>query len=224
MAKEKEIIDQSEDVLKLQKALLNERNDHKATTAMLKAAQTRITKSAALGPAPSPVVVSQYIADGVRAGVAHATAELQQKIGTLETQLSAANAATADINGKLVTRTIAEEVRQAARESHVLPSAVNDLLSLGNLELKFVDGKVQTDDGRDVATWLDQSKATRPYMWPTARGSGARGSGDGGLVVEGDNPFKAGPSFNLTKQRQLAMADPARAARLQTEAAAMARQ
>lgn len=105
----------------------------------------------------------------------------------------------------------------------MLPTAINDLISLGNLELMLVDDKVVTADGIDVATWIDNRKASAPYLWPVSRGAGSRGN-DGGLVVEGDNPFKAGPSFNLTKQGQLAMADPARAARLQTEAAAMTRQ
>jgi hypothetical protein len=200
----------------LVKALEAERTNHKAAEIKLKAADATIAEHAALGNAPDGAVVSEHIANGVRAGVAQQTADLQKRIGTLESELITANATAADVSGKLVTRSISEEVRAAALAAHVLPSAINDLLSLGRLELELKDGVVQTAEGVTVADWLDASKATRGYMWPAARGSGARGSST--LPADsGDNPFKA-ETFNLTAQSQLAAKDPARATRLQQEA------
>ena len=35
-----------------------------------------------------------------------------------------------------------------------------DVLTMGGLELKLVDGRVQTEDGRDVAAWLEDRKGS----------------------------------------------------------------
>lgn len=214
----------ADDIKKLTEALRKEREEHRATREKLQAATAQASEHAALGENSNAVQMAEHIANATKANVARETVELQKKIATLETQLGEATAATESTNARLVSRSIEDEVRNAARESHVLPSAVNDLLSLGNLELKFVDGKVQTENGRGVAEWLDESKTTRPYMWPASRGVGARGSGAEGGIVFGDNPFVAGPSFNLTKQGQVMLSEPLRAERLKQEAAAMSRQ
>jgi hypothetical protein len=63
---------------------------------------------------------------------------------------------------------------------------------------------VQTADGRDVAAWLDDRKATSPYLRPPARSAGACGDGEGAKVYSGENPF-APATFNLTKQGELLM-------------------
>ena len=215
----KEIIDQSEDVAKLTKALQNERGERKAVEASLKTAKDRIAEMSALGIAPDAMHVSEYIANATKAGVAHETNELQQKVATLESELVAAKTAATDMGVKLVTRSIAEEVRNCAREAHILPTAVNDLISLGNLELKMVDGKVVNAEGIDVATWIDNRKATAPYLWPVSRGSGTRGSqgNDIGLAPTGPNPWSK-ETWNMTQQGNLVKSDPAAAERMRASA------
>jgi hypothetical protein len=214
----KEIIDQSEDVAKLTKALHAERVENKANLVLLNAAKKQIADAAALGTAPSPIAVSQYISDGVKAGVAHATNELQLKIGTLESELVTAKTAATDMGVKLVGRTISEEIRQACRDSHIKPEAVNDVLTIGVGELQLVDGVVQTAEGVSLSDWVEQRKAASPYWWPVARGSGARGSGADGLASTGAaNPWSK-ESWNMTQQGNLVKSDPALAERMKASA------
>jgi hypothetical protein len=200
----------------LTKALASERTDHHATEVKLKAADATIAEHAALGVAPDALHVSQHIADATAAGVAHATNESQKKIGALETQLTAANAAAADIGVKLVSRTISEEIRSACRDSHVKPEAVNDALTIGMGELQLVDGRVETAEGVSLADWVDRRKGISPYWWPVARGSGARGN-DIGLAPTGANPWSK-ETWNMTQQGNLVKSDPALAERMKASA------
>ena len=214
MAEEK-VITQS-DIDKLTKALAAERAENKSNLVLLNAAKKTIADAAALGTAPSPIAVSQFIADGVKAGVAHATNELHLKVTDLESQLTTANAAAADSAVKLVTRSIAVEVRTAAREAHVLPTAINDLISLGNIELKMVDGKVVNAEGIDVATWIDNRKASAPYLWPVSRGAGSRGN-DAMPGAGAPNPWSR-ETWNMTLQGNLVKSDPQAAERMRASA------
>lgn len=77
------------------------------------------------------------------------------------------------------------------RAAHVRPEAINDVLTFAAADLKMGDdGKVQTQDGRDVAAWLEDRKASSPYLWPASRGAGARGGNhDGGSIFTGQQPL-----------------------------------
>jgi hypothetical protein len=215
-----------DDITKLKNALAKEREERKAATTALKAAQSKlaeIEQATALGESPNASKVSEFIAASVAARVAAETADLQKKVGTLESQLSDAATARATVESKLAHRTIDDAVRAAAAEAHVKPEALADVLTIAGLEMKLNDtGEVLTPDGQDVHQWLDARKATSPHWWPVARGGGARGS-DGGAPPTLDNPFQPGSSFSLTKQGQLMRESPAMASRLQAEAAAMPR-
>lgn len=101
----------------------------------------------------------------------------------LEAELGEAKKGSEALLGQLTSRTIGEEVREAARASHVRDEAINDVLTFAAADLKVVDGKLQTADGRDGAAWLDDRKASSPYLWPAAR----RSFGDGGKVYSDSN-------------------------------------
>lgn len=83
-----------------------------------------------------------------------------------------------------------------------------NVLTMGALELKLVDGHVRTEDGREVSAWLEDRKGSSPYWWPSARGAGARGAGEGTKVYAGENPFAPGAGFNLTRQGEILRSDP----------------
>jgi hypothetical protein len=139
---------------------------------------------------------------------------MQKTIAGLESQLAESAATVDTVNSKLTSRTISEALREAARESHVLPAALPDLLSLGALELKLAD-----DGTVDAAAWIEQRKNVSPYWWPVARGAGAHGSSDDGGIATGNNPFEAGATFSLTRQGEIMQRDPNRARMLQAAAA-----
>jgi len=223
------------DVGKLTKALHAERNEHKATALNLKtereqhtAAKTaletataKLTQIEALGldalPAnPNAEQLTAHVAALAKVQVASSTAELQKQLADQAEALGTAQNEATTMRQTLDSVRIASAVKDAARALHVKPDAVNDLLTFATLELKCDGDRVVSKDGVDVADWLDAQKSTRGYLWPTARGSGARGSGDG--VFNTSNPFKAGSQWNMTEQGRLARTNPAMAARLAAEA------
>jgi hypothetical protein len=214
----------SESVKKLSGALQKERGDHKAAKVELLAAQKHIIQLEALGPSPDAGKYTAHIADAIKSGVALSTVELQKQVETLHLQLAESAVVANDATAKLNARSVAEEVLSEAARQHVLPGAINDLLSLSALDLRVVDGIVQNEAGESVKQYLENKKTTSPWMWPTAIGSGARGSGEPGAPT-GSNPFdKSSASWNLTAQSQMALAQPAKASRLRAEAAAMIKQ
>lgn len=66
----------------------------------------------------TPTNVTEFIANAARASTAKATAELQQRVATLEGELGEAQKTNGDLLGKLQRLTIDEVVRQAATEDH----------------------------------------------------------------------------------------------------------
>ena len=211
--------DGEKDVAKLQAALKAERELNKAMKTALESTKTELADTSGrlkIAIDASPVNVTEFIAAATTAATAKATAEQQGKIAELQAALETERKGSADLLGKLESRTIADEVRAAAAESHVRPDAIADLLIFGAADLKAVDGKMQNAGGNDVGSWLDAKKSTSGYLWPVARGANARGSTDNMPRYDGnDNPFKVGPNFNLTRAGQILMSDPERAKRLQ---------
>jgi hypothetical protein len=209
----------TEGEVKLHAALVKERELHKAAKEALKIATARIAQHEALGDSPHADTVKGFIDGAVTAGVAAKSVELTQRVATLEAELAAARTAAETAAGNLAARTVADEVKEAARASHVLPTAIPDLLTLGRLELKLVDGQVVTEDGRTAEQWLDDSKSTRGHMWPLSRGAGSHGnSALTGLIETGPNPWAKGEGWSLTKQGEILTSQPERAAQLQRTA------
>lgn len=141
------------------------------------------------------------------------TTKLNRTIDELKGKLGESQAAITTYETQNTQRTVQDAVRAAATQLKVMPEAVPDLLIVAGQHLKLVEGKVQTDDGRDPAAWLEDSKQTRAYLWPAARGTGAHGSHEGGPMLGKDNPFTR-EGWNMTKGAQLVRSDPTQAAKL----------
>jgi hypothetical protein len=226
------------DIDRLQQALTKERNDHTAAKAELKTLKESALAWDDLKPEDVKAKLEKLetfesgnqvpeLAKNFETTVnARVQTLLEQKLKSETTKL---NRTIDELKGKLgestqlvqtyesqnVQRTVQDAVRAAAVQLKVLPDAVPDLLIVAGQHLKMVDGKVQTDDGRDPAQWLEDSKQSRAYMWPAARGTGAHGSVDasGNVVLGKDNPFSR-EGWNMTKGAQLLRADPTQAAKL----------
>jgi hypothetical protein len=207
-----------EDLTRIKKALLAEREGHKATKKLLVAANARIGQIDTLGANPHVEQVKSFIDVGIAAGVALKSAALTAQVTTLETQLAAANKLAADATGTLASRTVADEIRDACRAQFVKPEALGDAIAIGSTELKLIDGEVKTAEGLSAADWVEARKSVSGFWWPVSRGAGSRGNAQlDGLVDVGPNPFAAG-SWNLTKQGELMQSNPTMAARLQAQA------
>ena len=210
------------DVAKLQAALKAERAAHKETAdklkeseASLSAASTKLAESATLAN-PNAEGLAKLVADSAKALTAKETAAQQAKIAELEAALETERKGSADLLGKLASRTIRDEVMEAARAAFVRQEALADVVTMASLELKLKGDTVQTADGASVAEWIDAAKASRPFWWPLSRGAGARGSSEYAPRYDAnDNPFKSGPGFNLTRAGQILSTDPERAKHLQ---------
>jgi hypothetical protein len=206
-----------EDIEKLKKALVHERTEHRVTKDRLKTITEQLAERDALSDGSKVAAINGHIANVVKSTVAAQTAQQLRRIAELEAKLAEANTSSEVLRGQLSSRTITEVVREAADAAHVRKEALQDLLTLGNLELSIKNGEVLASDGRNVATWLNDRKKSSPWLFPTSQGSGARGSGDTPSGYVGDNPFEKG-NFNLTKQSQLIRENPTLADRLQNEA------
>jgi hypothetical protein len=212
------------DAGKLLAALKAERAAHKETTdklkesdAALSAANVKIAEAATLA-SPTGEGIQRLVQDSAKALSAKATAELQQRVTTLEAELDSATKSNAALTAKFQRTTIEGVVRQAAAEDHVRQDAVADLLVFAAADLKLNDaGEVVTEDGASIKEWLDVRKSTSPYFWPVSRGAGGRGSiHDTMPAYDGDsNPFRPGPGWSLTRQSQLTRENPELAKRLQ---------
>lgn len=159
--------------------------------------------------------VNARVAAVVEGKVKTETAKLQRTIDTLTGELTTSKTAVAAFETKDNTRTVHDAVRAAATAAKVLPEAIPDLLAIAGGELKLVDGKPQTEDGRDPTAWLEDRKAKTPYLWPTAQGTGARGAN--GEPIAGDNPFTP-KNHNMTKISQLVASNPTQAAKFAEQA------
>jgi hypothetical protein len=139
------------------------------------------------------------------------TTKLQRTIEELNGKVQTLTATNESFVAKDNTRTVHDAIRAVAAEQKVLPEAMVDLLLIAGQELKLVDGKAQTEDGRDAGAWLEDAKAKRPYFWPVAQGTGAHGSKD--LAPGGVNPF-ARKTHNVTAISQMVSQDATKAAKL----------
>lgn len=162
--------------------------------------------------------VSARVAQVLEGKVKTETTKLQRKIDELTAKVGEQNTAIQTYESHNATRTVHDAVRAEAVRLKVIPEALPDLLLVAGQELKLVEGKVVTEDGRDPAAVLEDYKQKRPYFWPQAQGTGASGGTvDLGGGVQGDNPF-ARATYNRTKAGALLNSNPAQAAKLAEQA------
>jgi hypothetical protein len=138
----------------------------------------------------------------------------------LKTQLTEAQGTILDFTGKERTRTIHDQVRQAAARAKLLPEAIDDALALADRTFEIEDGtdKVVTKDkvgvtpGLEPSAWLTDLMDKKPHWWGPTLGGGADGHRGGGSDSRA-NPFTA-ENWNLTEQGSLYKTNPAKATQL----------
>lgn len=158
--------------------------------------------------------VNSRVAQVVDAKVKAETSKLTRQLEETKTKLTEATQLAQNYEAKDTQRTIQDAVRAAATQAKVLPEAVGDLLIVASQELKLVDGKVQTEDGRDPSMVIDEYKQKRPYFWPKSVGAGGQGGNEGlGLANGQDNPFSR-KGWNMTKASQILRENPQQAQKL----------
>lgn len=141
------------------------------------------------------------------------TTKIQRQLDAANTKLTEQGSTITNYVQKDERRTVVDAVRGAADAAKVRGEAIPDILAIAAGELKLVDGKVVTEDGRDPAQWFEDRKKVSPYFWPVAKGAGAAG-GDGLPGVDSkDNPFAFG-NHNMTKISALVGSNPSEAAKL----------
>lgn len=214
----------------------SERTAHTATKAKLKDAETKLqawgeldpddvttkleklTTLEASGSNPKAAEIQQLIETGVGNRIKGETTKLQRTIDKLTGERDEAVAKAGGLETQITLRGIDDTVRTAAMAANVLPAAIPDLTLLARSAFKLVDGKAQTEDGRDPVQWLEDRKKTAPYLWAPAKGAGGQGGGDGpGGIVAGDNPWSYA-GWNVTKQGQVLTKDRAQATKLAEQA------
>lgn len=134
----------------------------------------------------------------------------------LKAQLAEKDQIIEGFKAEKVQRAIHDDVRGVASKAKVIDTAMEDVLMLAERMLEVnEEGKIVTKDGVgvtpgvDAAVWLSEMQQKRPHWWPPSAGGGGKGGTGGGFGA--DNPWSA-DNWNVTKQGQLAMANPQRAA------------
>lgn len=227
------------DIDAITRALTNERTEHGKTKAKVTALTETVqqwTDAAGEGGTPEAIKTTrEKLGTLEAAGGPDIAKNFQQMVQTevakivdgriksettkYERQLTTANTKITELTGNVNEyklkddrRAIVDQVRGAADAAKVRPDAMGDVLSIAGGELKLVDGKAVTEDGRDAAQWLEDRKKVSPYYWPSAKGAGAEG-GDGLGIDAKDNPFSPA-NHSITKIGALVQSNPAEAAKL----------
>lgn len=123
----------------------------------------------------------------------------------------------AELGASITQREISDQIRGAATTAKVIPESVADLLIIAGRDFKLVDGKAVTEDGRTPDQWVEDSKKTRPFYWPVAKGAGAGGANDPNAMAAKDNPFSH-EGWNMTKQGNIVKEFPDKANTLAKQA------
>ena len=119
------------------------------------------------------------------------------------------------------TRTIHDQIKDAAIKAGVVPEAIEDAIILGErvFELEEGTGKAVVKEGAsghtqglEVKDWLSDLQTKKPHWFGGSSGGGANGNRGGGGGAE-PNPFTH-DHWNMTKQGQIMQQDPSRADRL----------
>lgn len=212
------------DVDRLQTALTNERNEHRATRDKLnpwssfgkkpeevQAQLDRVTELELLAKDKDPKAVDELVEARVKSRIA----PLERQVTELKTGIEERDTKIKTYESKEKNRTIHDAVRQAATKVGLLPTAIEDALMYGERVLDVdADGRIVTKDGVGVTPglspdiWLGDMKTSRSHWWGETAGGGGKGGGGGGRF--GNNPWSA-EHWNLTEQGNVLKTDRARA-------------
>jgi hypothetical protein len=121
---------------------------------------------------------------------------------------------------KETTRTIHDQIKDAAKKAGVIDEAMEDAINAGERLFVIEEGsnKAVVGEGKSVTQglepkdWLSDLATKKPHWFGQSGGGGANGNRGGGGSTE-LNPFSH-DGWNMTKQGQMMQADPARADRL----------
>ncbi len=110
--------------------------------------------------------------------------------------------------GKEKSRIVKDAVRVVASEMKILPTAIEDAMMYGQMQLEVLeDGTVVTKEmtgktqGLAVQDWLAEMRDTREHWWAPSIGGGAGGS-TGGTGYAGNNPWSE-DHWSLTEQGKI---------------------
>ena len=223
------------DVDRLQDALQKERNDHKETKDKLKPFdgidpeqvrkdQGEITELRAKieavergdGDEKFQERFDAAVAKVVDAKVKSAVTPLEQELNQTKEERDNYKSENDVFQKRDISRTIGDAVRGAAGTAKVVPSAMDDILLLGERVFEVLDDTVVVKDnvgftpGIAPDIWITEMKEKRPHWWPASTGGGAGGGDQPG---GGPNPFSR-QNWNLTDQGRIVRENPEKANRL----------
>ncbi|MBS90866.1 hypothetical protein [Sphingobium sp.] len=118
------------------------------------------------------------------------------------------------------TRTIHDQIQQAAKKAGVIDEAMEDAINAGERLFVLEEGTgkavvkegVSVTQGLEPKDWLSDLQTKKPHWFGQSGGGGANGNRGGGGGAE-VNPFSH-DGWNITKQGQMMQTDIARADRL----------
>jgi hypothetical protein len=220
------------DIDRVQSALVKERNDHKQTKQLLVPFEGLDPEEVVANMHKLEEVTAQLEAinkDGridegklepiISARLKQAVAPLERDKSNLERQLEAQRKLVADKDNEVVglrssitTGEIERQIRDAAAEAKVQPSAILDAIRFGREVFeKTEDGRVITKDvsgvvpGLTPKEWFKDQMDKSPHWWPPSVGGGSQGGprgGPGGSYGGANNPWSK-EGWNVTKQGAL---------------------
>jgi hypothetical protein len=137
--------------------------------------------------------------------VAREKAPVERENARLKKENDELTATNGSLTGTITKGKVETAIRKAAEAAKVVPSAVEDLVVIGQGIFEVSeDGVVVTKDGVGatpgvgVDVYLTDMKDKRPHWWPASQGGGGMGDGrDSGGA--GNNPWSA-KHWNLTEQ------------------------
>lgn len=147
-------------------------------------------------------------------------APIERERDGYKTQLAEKDTVIKTFETKEKTRTIHDQVKEAATKAGVLPEAIEDAIFQAErvFELEEGSGKAVVKEGTSFSQglepkdWFSDLQTKKPHWFGGSAGGGAGGNRGGGGAGE-VNPFSH-DGWNMTKQGQMMQTDPARADRL----------
>ena len=202
------------DVSAVQEGLRKEREDHVATTALLKPWKgmkhdevvATLAKTAEYKLAANGKMDDDKINSIVDQRIGQKTGPLETQITTLGDENIGLKKENSELKSSAIRRDLNDSSRVVALDMKVQNTAMLDieLVAAAYFEKDETTGQfiVKADaqgvtPGLDVKGFMKEMQKVRPHWWPTSAGGGAAGAGAGLL---GDaNPFSA-KGWNLTEQ------------------------
>jgi hypothetical protein len=213
------------DIDRLQSALTKERGDHKTARDKLALfgdlnpdeVHAQLDRIPELEAASAGKLDENKINEIVESRIRTKLAPVERERDRLQRERDEAVNLAENTRGELRSRDIRTKITDAALKAKVTPTAIDDILLVGERVFDVGDdGALIVRDGTgttpgvDPLTWLSEMQERRPHWWPPSEGGGSRGGNGGGGA---DNPWRA-DQWNLTKQGQLFKENPERAAQL----------